>query len=366
MSTRVSRKLRLSIAALGLIGVVVVLVFSALTWLAISAERSFFMFPYKQESWYRFLLPSQFSTQDKPVIMLTGPSTVRENLRWEQIQEAFPDYHIYQGGISLGTTEDVMIALKLIEASYGEDALPDYVILGLGPRFLANLPPDRPFETVVETYSTWTVTAGPTGVELHKKPLFEAALAKMRFVGKQPERFRSALYAWTAYLGGAVEEWPLGETLLRKAGFLGVWKSQIERQLRLISPYKFSRSSGLSETDLAVYMSGSWWESVFGWDVHKNGAAASLRLRQLLDFLDEHGIGLAVVNMPERSYSRSRFAFDYEDYLSTILDGIGTAPFLDLSTFSHDEEFHDAEHTIPEGSRRLTTRVIVWMQSLLT
>ncbi|WP_170507691.1 hypothetical protein [Ruegeria arenilitoris] len=366
MSTRVSRKLRLSLAALGTIGVVVVLVFSALTWLAISAERSFFMLPYKQESWYRFLLPSQFVVQDKPVIMLAGPSTVRENLRWEQMQEAFPDYHIYQGGISVGTIEDVTISLKLIEAAYGEDALPDYVVLGLGPRFLANLPPERPFKTIVNTYSPWSVTTGPNGVELHKKSLFGAALAKIRFVGKQPERFRSALRAWAAYWGRSIEEWPPGEAFLRKAGFLNMWTSQVERQRRLVSPYKFSRSAGLSEEDLAVYMSGSWWESVFDWDVRKNGDAAAVRLRQLLDFLNEHGIGVAVVNMPERSYSRSRFAFEYEDYLGAIRDGIGTAPFLDLSTFSHDDEFHDAEHTIPEGSRRLTNRVIVWVQSLLT
>lgn len=366
MSTRVSRKLRLSLAALGTIGAVVALVFSALTWLAISAERNFFMFPYKQESWYRFLLPSQFADRDKPVLMLTGPSTVRENLRWEQMQDAFPDYHVYQGGISLGTIEDVMIALKLIEAAYGEDALPDYVVLGLGPRFVANLPPDRPFETIVETYSPWSVTTGPDGVEIHKKPLFRAALSKIDFLGKQPERFRSALRAWAAYLGHSVEDWPPGEALLRKTGMLNMWRSQIERQRRLVSPYKFSRSTGLREEDLAVYMSGSWWESVFDWDAQKNGDAAAMRLRQLLDFLDAHGIGVAVVNMPERSYSRDRFTFDYEDYLGAIRDGIGTAPFLDLSTFARDDEFHDAEHTIPDGSQRLTDRVIVWVQSLLT
>ncbi len=365
MSTRVSRKLRLSLAAIGTIGVVVVLVFSALTWLAISAERSFFMFPYKQESWYRFLLPSQFVVQDKPVIMLAGPSTVRENLRWEQVQEAFPDYHIYQGGISLGTIEDVTISLKLIEAAYGEDALPDYVVLGLGPRFIANLPPDRPFKSIVDTYSPWFVTTGPNGVELHKKSLFGAARAKIRFVGKQPERFRSALRAWAAYWGREFEEWPIGESVLRQTGLLNMWQSQVERQGRLVSPYKFARSAGLSEADLANFMSGGWWESVFDWDARKNSGAAAERLRQLMEFLDAHGIGVAVVNMPERSYSRERFTFEYDDYLGAIHDGIGQAPFLDLSVFAHDSEFFDAEHTIPEGSQRLTAHVTAWIQSLL-
>ena len=69
--------------------------------------------------------------------------------------------------------------------------------------------------------------------------------------------------------------------------------------------------------------------------------------------------------MPERSYSRERFNFDYEDYLGAIRDGIGDAPFLDLRSFARDDEFHDAEHTIPEGSQRLTVHVVAWVQSLL-
>lgn len=365
MSTRVSRKLRLSVAALSTIGAIVALIFTGFVWLAISAERNLYMFPFKQEDWYRFLLPSQFVAQGKPVIMLTGPSTMRENLRWGQMQEAFPNYHIYQGGISLGTIEDVMIALKLIESAYGEDALPDYVILGLGPRFVANLPPERPMKTIVDTYSAWSITTGPNGVVLQKKSAFGAVLAKMRFIGKQPERFRTALRAWAGHFGRSVEEWPLGETILRKAGLLNFWKARVQRQLRSVSPYKFARTAGLSEADLAVYMSGSWWESVFDWDARANGDAASERLRQLMKFLSEHGIGVAVVNMPERSYSRDRFAFEYDDYLGVIRDGVGGAPFLDLSTFTDDSEFFDAEHTLPKGSQRLTDRVIVWVQSLL-
>lgn len=364
MSTRVSEKLRLSLAAIGTLGAVAVLVFAILSWLAVTAERNLNMFPYKTEDWFRFLLPSQFAVQDKPVLMLAGPSTVRENLRWEQMQEEFPDYHVYQGGLSLGTIEDVTISLKFIEAAYGEEALPDYVILGLGPRFLANLPSERPFTTIIDTYSPWSVTSGPSGVTLQKKPLFGAALAKLRFVGKQPERFSSALRAWAAYVGYSVEEWPPAETVLRKAGLLNFWKARVKRQQRSVSPYKFDRSPGLSDEELNVYMSGSWWESVFDWDARAESDDAVLRLRQLMNFLDAHGIGVATVNMPERSYSRSRFNFEYDDYLKAIRDGIGAAPFLDLRTFARDDEFHDAEHTIPEGSRRLTTRVIVWVQSL--
>lgn len=241
----------------------------------------------------------------------------------------------------------------------------DYVVLGLGPRFITNLPPERPFKTIVDTYSPWSVTTGSNGVELHKKSLFGAARAKIRFIGKQPERFRSALRAWAAYWGRSFEEWPLGGSLLRQTGLLNLWQSQVERQVRLVSPYKFARGAGLSEADLAVYMSGGWWESVFDWDAHENSGAAAERLRQLMELLDAHDIGVAVVNMPERSYSRDRFTFEYDDYLGAIHDGIGPAPFLDLSVFAHDSEFFDAEHTIPEGSQRLTAHVTAWIQSLL-
>ena len=127
------------------------------------------MFPYKQESWYRFLLPSQFVVQDKPVIMLAGPSTVRENLRWEQIQEAFPDYHIYQGGNQPWHNRRRNNRSETHRVGVRRRCVAGLCRSWPRPRFLANLPPNRPFKTIVNTYSPWSVATGPDGVELHKK-----------------------------------------------------------------------------------------------------------------------------------------------------------------------------------------------------
>jgi hypothetical protein len=88
-------------------------------------------------------------------------------------------------------------------------------------------------------------------------------------------------------------------------------------------------------------------------------------LRRLTHYLDDHGIGFAVVNLPERSVARNAFAFDYEEYLGAIHDGIGSAPFVDLREFSRDSEFYDSEHILPEGSIRMTDWFISWIDQEL-
>ncbi|HJR43489.1 MAG TPA: hypothetical protein VJ812_15450, partial [Gemmatimonadaceae bacterium] len=94
------------------------------------AERSRVVYPYKNEDWLRWLLPTLWSPTEKPLLLITGPSTARENIRIEAVQAAFPEYRVFQGGLSLGAMTDVMLGLRYVEREYGRAALPAIVILG--------------------------------------------------------------------------------------------------------------------------------------------------------------------------------------------------------------------------------------------
>ena len=367
MSTPASRKLLLAVGAITVLLAVAVFTLLLLFLMSIRAERDLGVFPYKEEDWYRFLLPSQFALQDKPVVMLAGPSQVRENLRIERFRDAFPDFHIYQGGISLGTIEDTEIALKFIETAYGKEALPDFVVLGTSVRFLANIPSDRPFSAVINTYSGWMVEAGVGGVEVRPKPFVSTLASRLQFVGKLPVRFNAAARAWVATVARALADRPPSATLIRAAGLESFWARRVLKLEYPTTPYKFARHSSrpIEQVSDRLTEAGSWGLQVVGWDAGSERIAASARLRGLMAFLKERNIGVAVINMPERAVLRESFIFDYDDYLGAIRDAIGVTPFIDMRTFTRDEEFHDAEHTLPRGSERLTDHIITWLRPLL-
>ncbi|WP_320178762.1 hypothetical protein [Roseovarius pacificus] len=367
MSTQASRKLLLSAGAIiSLVGVGV-FTFVMLVWISIRAERDLGAFPFKEEDWYRFLLPSQFALQDKPVVMLAGPSQVRENLRIERFRDALPDFHIYQGGISLGTIEDTEIALKLIEAAYGKEALPDFVVLGMSVRYFANIPSDRPFSTVINTYSGWTVKTDAGGVEIQPKSRIDTLAARLKFVGKLPVRFNASARIWSATAARALAGWPPTAALLNAAGLEEFWARRILKLEYPTTPYKFSRHTNRPVEQVASRLTNddSWFVQVVQWDAKGDRIAASMRLRRLMAFLEENDISVAVINMPERAILRESFTFDYEEYLGAIRDVIGKAPFIDMRTFARDEEFHDAEHTLPMGSRRMTDHIVTWLKPIL-
>lgn len=367
MSIPVSRKPLLAAGAIATLLAVAAVTLSLLFSMAIRAERDLGVFPFKEEDWYRFLLPSQFAPRDRPVVMLAGPSQVRENLRIEELRAAFPDHHVYQGALSLGTVEDVEIALRFVETAYGKEALPDFLVIGTSARFIANLPLDRPFASVINSYSPWIVAAGPAGVEIAPKPFPAAVVARLKFLGKQPARFEAALRGWLHRFAQDFADWGPGAEILGATGLGGFWERRLTALELPTTPYKFARSARRPDAAIAgdFVDRGSFWVEVIRWDAKSQRAAAAKRLGRLMAFLDDRGIGVAVINMPERSLARNTFAFDYDDYLGAVREAIGGSPFIDLRAFARDDEFHDAEHTLPEGSRRLTEKVIAWLGPLL-
>ena len=352
------------------------------------AERKLDAFPFKQEDWLRYLLPSRFTGEDKERIMLTGPSTVRENLLYRQFEEAFPEFSIYQGGISLGTIDDVTASMEYIKKVYGTNALPDIVVLGISPRFIDNIPDKRPFSLGLDLYSPfYTARHTNSGIELiHKGPV-DSLKARLKFlIHKQPGRFRTALLAilneWLSDGNGVdldpdadktqrtaqqqlVEKLfkhPISASVIRNGQFKRALDFEFTQVLAwLISPYKYLLDKPAKVEGLNNWLTDpdSWWRTVYSWNPAETQAQTSASIKRFTGFIKMHNIKLMVINFPERDISRELYDdAHYQAYLDIVRTSLGNVPFLNYREFSRTEEFYDAEHTVYRGSLRLSNEVI--------
>ena len=155
------------------------------------------VYPYQDEDWLRYLLPALFENRGYNRIMLVGESAVRENLLYEEFDQAFPKMRTFQGGLSVGTVDDLLISLEYIERVYGRKALPQVLVSGISPRFVANLPAERPFMSALELYSPYYgVEDTPSGPRLKPKSFWEGWFSWLRFVVfKQQKRYLASLSA---------------------------------------------------------------------------------------------------------------------------------------------------------------------------
>ncbi len=370
MSTLVSRKPLLAAGALATLGVL----FSGIVWgllaLATWTERNG-AYPFRAEDWLRYLLPSRLEQPANLKIMLTGPSTVRENIRVEMVEAAFPGANVFQGGISAGAMEDVTTSLQYIEAVYGSEALPDILVLGISPRFIAGVPDERPFRLGIDLYSPFFKIREQNGdFELVPKTFSEGLRSRAAFFAKkQPDRFKVTLLA-TLYHG--LEMLPNGvkraDALLKllsavKQGRFGsdfdLASLPIPSFVDRISPYKYSWLQPWP-TDLITRVaseSTGFWQPVFKWTPAASPSARA-RLEEFASFIDERQIRLLVVNMPEHPAISYLYEFDYPDYLSLVADVLGTQRLADLRRYLDPQEFYDIEHSTTEGSKRLTSEVL--------
>jgi hypothetical protein len=363
----------------------------ALQAFAAWTERELHAFPFKQEDWLRYLLPSHFEARTRGRIMLNGPSTVRENLRYERFEAAFPGYDIYQGGISAGTLEDVTASLEYIEKVYGASALPTILVLGIAPRFIANIPDDRPFAPGLNRYSPYySAVQEPHRIALRPKTILDGARARIRFlIRKEPERFRISFVAVANRVLWRNGYAPGGETTLARgldwlfttypvARLIDALGYPQARQFSfsvivrwIISPYKFSLNKPIqyrpmtreeyNKEDL-----GGVWRRTYDWDPTKEEAKTRARLKYLVDFVKRHGIRMLVINLPERDFSRVLFdENNYRAYLDLVRDELDGMEFMNLRDFLDTVDFYDREHTTPAGSARLSDEIIRRMRESL-
>jgi len=376
--TRDSRKLRLALLAL-LAGLSAYLALNgALTALAANLERRGEVYPYKSEDWLRYLLPAYFDEDPRPRLLLAGPSTARENLLVEVFAREFPGYRVFQGGLSLGTLEDVVTSLHFVEQVYGSEALPDLLVLGLSPRFVAEIPDQRPFARGIDRYSRdFGTERDGQELRLVRKPFWPALRSELRFrTQKQTPRYQVALlWLMRGMLPGGLDDFlresPLTGLALRSnvAELLDLdvllRRGPRQRISELISPYKYRSARPAVLNELAKWLDDpeSWWRDVFDWDPASNAASIRARFEELLSIVRRRGTRLVVVNLPEREIGRVRYsAENYRRYERLVTEALGGHPWLDLRLALADDEFHDSEHATAEGGAHMTRLVIDYMR----
>jgi hypothetical protein len=358
--TPVSKKLRLSLAAAACVALVYAGVDVALSGVASRAEAAGATYPFRNEDWLRYLLPSLFDGRGEGRILLAGESAVRENLLYDRFTAAFPGLQAFQGGLSLGTMGDVLLALEYIESAYGADAMPGVLVLGVSPRFVADLPARTPLAAGINTYSTrFAVAPKPAdagGPRLKRKSFVQAANAWRKFRNKQAGRYQAALATVALRTLGTVS----GGDEAARATSLGA-------KLELAaSPYKFRELPPLTATDITGWMNepDSFWGSVHAWDPTTDTARVRAQFARLHEIVRRHDIELYVINLPENRLSRERYEPEnYQRYLDLVRACVGEAPFLDIREMLDESDFYDIVHATPHGAAKVTQRVIEFVKS---
>jgi len=389
------RKPLLALAAVATGVLLYACIVAGMTSMSVHAEQQLDAFPFKEEDWLRYLLPSRFGDTDKDRIMLAGPSTVRENLLYRQFEKAFPDFSIYQGGISLGTIDDVTASLQYIEKAYGSQSLPKIIVLGISPRFIGNIPDERPFSLGLDLYSPfYAARHTDNGIVLEPKGPVDSLKARLNFItSKQPERFRTALLARLGYwlsegndtdfdpdsdmsrttarqkLVNSLFKNPVSIRMIRNGQFKRALDFEFTQVLAwLVSPYKYLLSEPHLTEDLKKWLADpdSWWRTVYNWDPGNPRARTVASIKRFTDFVNTHNMQLMVIYLPELDISRELFdESKYQAYLDIVTESVGNTPFLNYRAFLNSEEFYDSEHTVYKGSLHLTNEVIQNLRQML-
>jgi hypothetical protein len=255
------------------------------------------------------------------------------------------------------------------------------MVLGISPRFLAEVPGNRPFAIGLKRYSRWyrVPDGAHSGFGLEPKPVVRGMMDHMRFLTlKQTPRYRGA-FTWllSRVIGPGTSQWlsdtPPFATAIRSGPGrllfsdrlvqLGIHDYAMER----VSPYKYLAPTHIEASGLEDWLDepDSFWADAQRWDPSSDSLAVRERVLALIDFARNHRIDTYVVNLPERSIGRIRqppgFDARFHRYISAAFDPL---PVLDLRCFLSDAEFRDVEHTLPEGSRRISRRVIRFIEDV--
>jgi hypothetical protein len=351
--TRDFRKLRAVGSATLALLVVYVGVNVALLGLTRAVEVRYGSYPWQNEDWLRVLLPTLWRGHGQNRILIAGPSEAREDLLYELFDKSFPGQRAFQGGQSQGTFEGLMLTLEYVERVYGRSAVPHTLVLGVTPRFVANIPRGRsPLVGAIDRYSPhFRVQNRPDGLLLADKGLLDSLQAMTQFLlFKQPNRYLSAV--------ASVVRRALPED--RRSAWVARW-------LQIYgSPYKFHRLPRVPEEGVRAWMSRptSFWYAVHQWEPDADAFVIRRQFARLLAFTREHSVRLYVVNLPESVWNREGYRPGcYERYEALVRESLGDTPFLDLRTMLGPDEFYDAGHATLPGALRVSRRVIDFVRT---
>jgi hypothetical protein len=275
-------------------------------------------------------------------MLLCGPSEAREALRYGVFDAELPGIRARQSAQSWGTVADCTLLLEYIDASYGPDAMPEYLVLGTTVRWLSNEGLEMsPLVRAVDDFSPDFRVASPLDApRLVPKGVLDGLASRVRFRLQQERRYKGALLAL------ACDVWPP----LEESGYVA------ER----LEPYRFATKRPIPEARLTRFRGDTTglWERVRQWDAREDAARVRRDLGRILDLCARRGVRVVVVNLPVRSLVRDFYDDGrYAAYLDVLRAAIGETPFLDLGDFLGDDEFFDSVHPTLAGGRR-TSRAV--------
>lgn len=369
MFTQDFRKFRLSVSSLIIIALIYSVVSGGLSIVSYWGETYKDAYPYKSEDWLRYLLPNRFRHRGRNWIMLNGPSAVRENLLYDRFNQAFPNMVAFQEALSLGTIDDLLISLKYIEKVYGVDVLPRVLVLGVTPRFIANIPKERPFINAINNYSPYYRVAERSGkYQLVPKKKWRGIVSKIHFlVRKQQGRYRTAVAsALSLFIDTDSIYDEEQKEVIHTKGLLHFLEDNVLKRMKEFvyhgtSPYKYRLYKPLSQSDIMEWLldPSSWWKDVHSWNPEVDIVSITRNLDELKKFTVQYGIRTYAVNLPENIASRQLYdPTHYRIYLEIVQRSLKGIPFLNLHEFLDSDEFYDIVHARVPGAVRTTDRVI--------
>jgi hypothetical protein len=351
-------KLRLVLLSAGSLALFCIALNAGLMPLSSWAEVRYNLYPFREEDYLRYLLPSMYEGRGHNRLLLAGPSEAREGLLEQAFDRELGGMHAFNAAQSLGTLDDLLVGLEYIEKVYGNDAKPKILVVGITPRFVANIrsaDEESPLVKAINRYSPYyrveeTAVAGSYLVPKNK---WEGMRGWALFLHKQPVRYRPAL-------GGLLYE--TYSRYLKGNALADRLAPILERDLAVsTSPHRERDGGPWSPDQLQAALAARrhFWAKTSEWDPSEDATRLQAQLTRLKQLATNWGTQLYVVNLPEHPMTRQTYERGrYQKYLTLTREALGDTPFLNLRELLNSEEFYDLAHPTLEGAQRETDLVV--------
>lgn len=303
---------------------------------------------WQEQDYLRVLSPTYHEGRGAGRLLIYGPSEARA-LHPESMDLGAVALSAYQNSQVWAVLEDGLIVLDYLESAYGRGGLPDAVVLGLTPRFVGNVRrAPSPLVDGINKYSPhFSVDESQHPPRLVPRSRVQGALAQLRLLSLQPDRYRRGLIA----LADPITRWV---------------RPDLADRLRFATrPIRYYGTQLMPLEEVRSTLRGRDWREARSWDVAADTGRSHDQLVQFRQFLADRGIALYVVNLPEHSWNRELYdPAWYSAYLAHVQRALPGVPFLDLRAFLDNDEFYDEAHATWSGGERLSEKVAAWLCEL--
>lgn len=282
-------------------------------------------------------------------LLACGPSEAREAFRTELLEERLPGVRARSGALSWGTLADHQAMLDHVERTFGPEALPEVVVVGLTPRFVSNRGLElSPLVRAIDRWSPCCAAAvAGSSVALAPKSALAGLVARASFRLRQGPRYAAGLLA-----------------LARELARAALPDADLALLDERLEPYRFARREPRGEWLVRRFVEEprGLWLDVQAWDPRAEEDRVRADVGRLARTCAERGIELFAVNLPVRPAARPFYdPALLAEYVEVVRAALGEVPLLDLQDLLADEEFFDSVHTTRAGAERTTEAVAAWL-----